>query len=460
MSWIRPCISCVGFLGVAGSLSWLIMQGIMRFGAGDLLSLSLRKLSLVLYWIPLPFLCVCLPRLKYMNGYIAITGEFVYGTVPGMTRFFTVLTAIWLTGVLVSAAYLLYGRIKLYRICRGNIPVENRREMEIFMEYADRFGLRNVQICRNDLLRSPITAVSGGRYFILLPVACYTEKELRIILEHEMNHIRSGDLRWRSLARVTMCLHWFNPLIYVQARELVYQQEIVCDLKSSIGNGQFTKKEYIALLVSLTDNDVINAHTMALMEHRNETIRRIDTMAKVTVLKRPGKLVTGACCACLAVCTMIPSTMAAAKTAQLQEQWMRAEEVCTEQEPQDWTDPSVEERTTDDGSVTEIDLTSDGAFYSSVKDLTGTVDANTRMLYGYSSMAAGSSITITAQCGDSGVTYKIGIKNKATGKMVSVSGKGLLNHSFSISEAGEYTAFVENNNDFSISMSGCATYLE
>ena len=60
-------------------------------------------------------------------------------------------------------------------------------------------------------------------------------------------------------------------------------------------------------------------------------------------------------------------------------------------------------------------------------------------------MSAGDSISILASCDDDSVTYRIGIKNKETGDMTSMTGTGILIHEFKISESGTYTAFVENN---------------
>lgn len=137
---------------------------------------------------------------------------------------------------------------------------------------------------------------------------------------------------------------------------------------------------------------------------------------------------------------------------------MRAEEVITIAEPQDFSDPSVEEHRHDDGSVAEIDASQETEPYSATVDLTQTINANTRYLYQYRSMAAGESINILANCDDSAVTYRIGIKNKETGDIVSVSGSGTLMYEFKISESGTYTAFVENNNNFSIKVSGSAAY--
>ena len=73
-------------------------------------------------------------------------------------------------------------------------------------------------------------------------------------------------------------------------------------------------------------------------------------------------------------------------------------------------------------------------------------------------MSAGDSISILASCDDDSVTYRIGIKNKETGDMTSMTGTGRLNHEFKISESGTYSAFVENNNNFPIKVTGTAMY--
>lgn len=181
-------------------------------------------------------------------------------------------------------------------------------------------------------------------------------------------------------------------------------------------------------------------------------------MAKTKELRKPKKFVAGISCAALAVLTLIPATAVSAKAAKLQEDWIRAEEVDTIAEPQDFSDPSVEEHRFDDGSVEEIDGSQEVLPYSSTVNLEKIINANTRYLYQYQSMSAGDVISILAQCDDDSVTYRIGIKNKETGDMTSMTGTGRLNHEFKISESGTYSAFVENNNNFSIKVTGTAMY--
>lgn len=247
-------------------------------------------------------------------------------------------------------------------------------------------------------------------------------------------------------------------MIYLQQGELDCLQEMVCDLSIAVKNEYYTKKEYAAFLVKLTEPETVNACTTALIRNKSQTIRRIQIMAKTKELRKPKKFVAGLSCTALAVLTLIPATAVSAKAAKLQEDWIRAEEVDTIAEPQDFSDPSVEEHRFDDGSVEEIDGSQEVLPYSSTVNLEKIINANTRYLYQYQSMSARDVISILAQCDDDSVTYRIGIKNKETGDMTSMTGTGRLNHEFKISESGTYSAFVENNNNFSIKVTGTAMY--
>lgn len=279
-----------------------------------------------------------------------------------------------------------------------------------------------------------------------------------MIYDHEMTHIRNRDLLWRIFALVTSWIHWFNPLLRVHLRDLDCVQEMICDLSIALDSTHYTKKEYAAFLVRLTDEEAVNAYTTALAENHSQTTRRIETMAGTKKFVKPKRWMTGLGCVCLAAASLLPATAVSAEAARLQEDWMRAEEVETIAEPQDHWNPSIEEYGYDDGSVVEIDGSQDIAPYSSTVDLDKTINANTRYIYQYKDKSAGDIITIVTSCADSSVTYKIGIKNKKAGAMTSISVTGRANTDFKISESGSYSAFVENNNNFPIKVEGVAVY--
>lgn len=459
MVWIRLWLSCAAFLSAAGGISYGLVKLSERLWkpANPVLLLTLQKLVLVLYWVPVSFAWICLKRISFENMVIAYKGEFVCSTVPSMTDAFYLLGSLWLAGFVFSIVRFAVRQHRLSVLMRGNVTVEQPRYLAVFEECRRQAGLGAVVLCQNDRLSSPITA-GFFRQQVILPFAAYTDAELRMIYEHELTHIQHRDLFWRLFALATSWVHWFNPVIYLQQGELDCLQEMVCDLSIAVKNEYYTKKEYAAFLVKLTEPETVNACTTALIRNKSQTIRRIQIMAKTKELRKPKKFVAGISCAALAVLTLIPATAVSAKAAKLQEDWIWAEEVDTIAEPQDFSDPSVEEHRFDDGSVEEIDGSQEVLPYSSTVNLDKIINANTRYLYQYQSMSAGDVISILAQCDDDSVTYRIGIKNKETGDMTSMTGTGRLNHEFKISESGTYSAFVENNNNFSIKVTGTAMY--
>lgn len=459
MVWIRLWLSCAAFLSAAGGISYGLVKLSEKFWKPEnpALVLALHKLALVLYWVPVSFAWICLKRISYENKILSYKGEFVCSTVPSMTDAFYLLGSLWLAGFVLSIVRFAVRQHRLSVLMRGNVPVEQPRYLAVFEECRRQAGLGAVVLCQNDRLSSPITA-GFFRQQVILPFAAYTDAELRMIYEHELTHIQHRDLFWRLFALATSWVHWFNPVIYLQQGELDCLQEMVCDLSIAVKNEYYTKKEYAAFLVKLTEPETVNACTTALIKNKSQTVRRIHKMAKTKELRKPKKFVAGISCAALAVLTLIPATAVSAKAAKLQEDWIRAEEVDTIAEPQDFSDPSVEEHRFDDGSVEEIDGSQEVLPYSSTVNLEKIIDANTRYLYQYQRMSAGDSISILASCDDDSVTYRIGIKNKETGDMTSMTGTGILNHEFKISESGTYTAFVENNNNFPIKVTGAAVY--
>mgnify|MGYP005751298895 CR=1 FL=1 len=57
----------------------------------------------------------------------------------------------------------------------------------------------------------------------------YTPEEQQLVLEHERQHLRRGDLWAQALCTTLRCLFWFNPLVHLAAARLRFDQELACD---------------------------------------------------------------------------------------------------------------------------------------------------------------------------------------------------------------------------------------
>ena len=257
----------------------------------------------------------------------------------------------------------------------------------------------------------------------------------------------------------------------MQLRELDCAQEIVCDLSISLDNVHYTKKEYAAFLVKLTEQEAVNVYTPALIENKAQTVRRIDEMAKSVRLNRLERRIMGFGCVCIAVLSMIPATAVSARTAKLQEDWIRAEETVVEMEllydsSQDFSDPPVVEYRTaeDDDGITEIDASQEHyedpkpARNSPFVDLDKRIPAGGRQLYKYMRVSAGDSICIVIKNLGAGFSYKTGVKNKETGEMTSAELTGTGAYWVVIPEGGDYAIFIENCSKTPLEVYGAGAY--
>ena len=67
------------------------------------------------------------------------------------------------------------------------------------------------------------------RPYILLPEIEFTDDELRVILLHEWKHILDKDHLTGKIVEVICLLFWWNPLVYILARNFRFAQQLKCD---------------------------------------------------------------------------------------------------------------------------------------------------------------------------------------------------------------------------------------
>ena len=101
---------------------------------------------------------------------------------------------VWLAGAAVLLLYSLAATLRLRRRLKGAAREEENIYTAAGLETPFVMGL--------------------FRPRIYLPAGLAGE-ERRYILLHEQTHIRRGDHLWRLLGFFALCLHWFNPLVWL-----------------------------------------------------------------------------------------------------------------------------------------------------------------------------------------------------------------------------------------------------
>ena len=159
------------------------------------------------------------------------------------------LAALWAAGLLACGAYLLWGHLRSRRIYASSLPVSSPAVAAWQAVHPLR---RPVQVRCSDRIASPLT------YGVLYPVVLLPRDldleaggVLDCVLEHEYTHIRRFDPLRKGLLALGLCLHWFNPLVWVMYALAGRDMELSCD--EAVVRSGADRRGYALALLRLED---------------------------------------------------------------------------------------------------------------------------------------------------------------------------------------------------------------
>jgi beta-lactamase regulating signal transducer with metallopeptidase domain len=190
------------------------------FGAGPAFGLwLLPALALVMPFAPdVPARWFTLPAIRVLPDLIAGSA-----TVPQEVTHTPWLRWLWLAGAVAMALRLVAHYLRLRRQCRPLPTVVSAR----LQRHLDGFDPRRLRLhpAGPALLWAP-------RSLLLLP-ADFLERfdadERRLVLRHELTHLRRGDALWSLMAELAFVLLWFHPLAWLARPRFRLDQELACD---------------------------------------------------------------------------------------------------------------------------------------------------------------------------------------------------------------------------------------
>lgn len=141
------------------------------------------------------------------------------------------LLGLWLLGLIAVAAWLVVGLARLRRLAEGARTLADPRWQSELDAARARLSLtRSVRLLSGAGMPVPLTW-GTLRPIVLLPDDAdrWGERRRHVVLLHELAHVRRCDCFAQRLARVVCAIHWFNPLVWLAARQLARERERACD---------------------------------------------------------------------------------------------------------------------------------------------------------------------------------------------------------------------------------------
>lgn len=185
---------------------------------------------------------------------------------------------VWLTGMVLCAAFLFLSYLHWYRKFRTSVLVKNG----FVSRWLERHKIkRPVRIRQSGNIAAPLT-YGIFRPVILMPETTEwgNEKQLECVLLHEYMHIRHWDMLLKLAAALVLCLHWFNPMVWLCYLLFNRDIELACD-EAVVGRlGEGAKAVYAMTLIRMEEK---KSGLMPASSHfsKNATEERIQSIMKV-----------------------------------------------------------------------------------------------------------------------------------------------------------------------------------
>jgi HEAT repeat protein/beta-lactamase regulating signal transducer with metallopeptidase domain len=140
------------------------------------------------------------------------------------------LALLWAAGSLGVLAYALCGAAGAWWIRRSATPIEAPWVDEALV-LAEAFEVTGpIGIVESRLVSMPL--VCGLWHpLIVMPVSAkdWSDERRRVVALHELAHIKRRDCLIQAIANVVCAVYWFNPIVWVAARQLRIERERACD---------------------------------------------------------------------------------------------------------------------------------------------------------------------------------------------------------------------------------------
>ncbi len=202
------------------------------------------------------------------------------------------LPAIWCAGAVSLALFFFISYASSLRKFRKAISVKDGRILQWLEECAKgrRRQAGRISVRQSGAILAPLT-YGCLRPVILLPAGALESggHELRYILQHEFVHIRHHDAALKLAMVAALCLHWFNPLVWLMCGLMNRDIELACDEGVLRHFGRGARAGYAMTLIGMEEKKRVllplyNGFSKNAIEERVSLIMKYRKMKKAAMM--------------------------------------------------------------------------------------------------------------------------------------------------------------------------------
>jgi len=193
----------------------------------------------------------------------------------------------WIIGFTICASFFIIPHLRCRTHYKMSLPIEN----EFIRKWQKSNPLwRKVQIRQSDKISTPLT-YGVFQPVVLLPkhIDYSDEKQLGFILAHEYIHIKRFDILKKWMLAFCLCIHWFNPVVWVMYILANRDIELSCDETVIWTFGESMRPAYAMALVRLEEMKSVMS-PMVIHFSKNAIEERITAIMKTKKATRAAML--------------------------------------------------------------------------------------------------------------------------------------------------------------------------
>ena len=162
---------------------------------------------------------------------------------------------IWIAGASIFILWHLFSYALFIRLIKSSCTIV--RQTDVVSIYEDLCREMKIKLkmplmtCKQ--ISSPLV-LGIWKQVLLLPDVAFSPQQLKMVLCHELIHVKRRDILYKSLFLLVRAIHWFNPIVHLLAVEANKDVEASCDAAVVENLNISLRKEYSEAILLVIHN--------------------------------------------------------------------------------------------------------------------------------------------------------------------------------------------------------------